>query len=284
MSDDEKDDDKRLPVIRTPPAVPTSRGPAYPQSPVQHRSLAGRLWSRFVSTMNTKTIDANRVEVQALTNYADARGALAQAMLRADRAVFDYVEHRDDYLREDHADFLNSMEEKEHQRELDRRRRAATLRALDADATQSAMQREYDHKIAVETNEAALAEAQWKAAHAQWGRDAFQQTLGFRRERLDHLYKTGAIEKEIDRLISESLRDEQLAAHNRSAGLAPQHGNVVSSIAVLEQWLGELDQELEIAHATHASDDHKAALYALRSRLSAKIDAIRRDATSGPAP
>jgi hypothetical protein len=282
MSDDDK---KYLPVSGKPPAV-TAQGhdPAYPQSPLQNRGLTGRLWSRFVSKLNTKTIEANAAEVRAHTDYANARGELAQSMLRADRAVFDYVEHRDDYLRDDHEDHLNRMEERAHQRELDRIRRAETMRALKADSEQSAMQRNFDHKIAVQNNEAELAEAQWRAAHAQWGRDAFQQTLGYRRERLDHLYKTGALEKEIDRLLSESLRDEQLATQNRNGGISNQDGATLSRLAVLEQMLAEVDQELELAHATHASDSNKAALYDLRSRLTAKLEALRRDAASGPSP
>lgn len=282
MSDDDK---KYLPVAGKPPAVTAhGHGPAYPQSPIRGHGLTGRLWSRFVAKLNTKTIEANAAEVRALTDYANARGELAQSMLRTDRAVFDYVEHRDDYLRDDHEDHLNRMEEKAHQRERDRIRRAETMRALKANAEQSAMQRNYDHKIAVQNNEAALAEAQWSAAHAQWGRDAFQQTLGYRRERLDHLYKTGALEKEIDRLLSESLRDEQLAAQNRNGGVSAQDGAVLSRLAVLEQMLAEVDQELELAHATHASDSNKAALYDLRSRLTAKLEALRRDAASGPSP
>lgn len=281
MADDNDEDPKKSLTVPQPVSAPT-RGPSYPQSPLQNTGLTGRLWSRFVSKLNTKTIEANTDEIRAFRGYVDERGELAKSMLKTDRVVFDYVEHRDDYLRDDHADHLDRMEEKEHQRQLNRRRREETMRALDANSAQSAMQHAFDHKIAVQNNEAALAETEWRAAHAQWGRDAFQQTLGHRRERLDHLYKTGAIDKEIDRLLSESLRDEQLSAHNRNGGISPRDSAILSGVAVLEQMLAELDHELQLAHATHASDDHKAALYAMRSRLTVKIDAIRREAPSGP--
>lgn len=274
-------DDKKDLVARAPNDVqPTN--PNYPVSPLQNRGLTGRLWSRFVAKLNTKTIEANTDELRALNSYVGARGDLANAMLKTDRAVFDYVEHRDDYLSDDHATHQDRMAENEHQRELNRVRREETLRGVNAHAEQSAQQRAFDHKIAVQTNEAALAEAEWKAAHAQWGRDAFQQTLGFRRERLDHLYKTGAIDKEIDRLVAESLRDEQLGSHRGNLGATGAAADA-SAIAVLEQMLAELDAEVELAHATHASDDHKAALYAMRSRLTAKLDGLRRAPPSGGA-
>jgi hypothetical protein len=240
-----------------------------------------RVWSRFMAGLNTKTIAANTEELRALDAYVNVRGELAQSMLKTDRAVFDYVEHRDDYLRDDHAEHLDRLEENEHQRHLNRIRRDETVRGLNTHAEQAAMQRSFDHKIAVETNEAALAQAQWKAAHAQWGRDAFQQSLGYRRERLDHLYKTGAIDKEIDRLVAESLRDEALGAARQGVNSNASATADLSAIAVLEQMLAELDQELEIAHATHAGDDHKAALYAMRSRLTARLDELRRTQATG---
>jgi hypothetical protein len=271
--DDDDTGDKKSLTVSGPRGAP-----AYPQSPLQNRGLPGRLWSRFVAKLNTKTIEANTGELKALDDYVTVRGELAKSMLRTDRAVFDYVEHRDDYLRDDHEAHLDRMAENEHQRQLNRLRREETLRAVTADSERAAMQRNFDHKIVVQNNEAALAEAEWKAAHAQWGRDAFLETLGHRRERLDHLYKTGAIDKEIDRLIAESLRDEQLGATRQNVGTSATPD--LSSIAILEQMLAELDHEIELAHATHASDDHKAALYAMRSRLTAKLDELRRRTAS----
>lgn len=270
MADDNDDNRSRDLTV----SKPTSSAPAYPQSPLQNRGLPGRLWSRFVAKLNTKTVEANTTELRALRGYVDERGELAKAMLRTDRQVFDYVEHRDDYLHDDHADHLDHLEEKDHQRQLNRLRREETMRLLSADTEKSAVQRAFDHKVATQSNEAALAEAEWRAAHAQWGRDAFQQTLGYRRERLDHLYKTGAVDKEIDRLIAEALRDEQLGAARASIAMAPDAA-ALSGLTVIEQMLIELDQELEIAHATHASDDHKAALYAMRARLTAKVSELR---------
>lgn len=234
--------------------------------------------------LNSKTIAANTEELRALDTYVKVRGELADAMLNADRKVFNYVEHRDDILENDHQDHLARMEDARVERELNQKVREERLRSMQAATERAAVERAFDHKILVQAKEAELAQAEWKAAHAQWGRDAFNQTLGYRRERLDHLYKTGAIDKEIDRLVAESLRDEALGGSKPAERMGAEPHADQTAIAVLEQMLVELDQEIEIAQATHASDEQKAALYALRGRLKAKLEQLRAGGASAGTP
>jgi hypothetical protein len=263
---DPMSDDKKLPV-RQLSGVPVQARDEYLTSPVRGRSLLGRAVSRFVARLNTSTINANTEEVQALTEYAKERGALADTMLDAERRIAHYIGHRDDIIEDDHEVHLDQMQENKHQRDLNRRRREQTTRALDAAASRGEMEQGFDHQIAAETKKAALAQAKWQTARAEWGHDAFAQSMPFRKERIEHLYKTGALDAEIERLITESGRDEQ-RRRNSPEGSASSSQDVATTI---EQLLAELNQEIENAHATHASDDQLAVLYAFRSRLSAKL-------------
>lgn len=270
MTDDEGSETKKD-IAARPTSVPAETRPQYPASPVHERSLFGRVWSRFVAGLNTKTIEANTDEVRAHKAYAKERGELADTMLEADRKISHYLYHRDDILQSDHAAHLDGMEENAHQIELNRLRRDQTLLAAKADGEKAAMQHHFDHKIAAQTNEAALAQAEWQTHRAQWGRDAFQQSMTFRRERIEHLYKTGALDQEIERLIAEGSRDELLGGSKKPASSGAPSSPDASALATLERLLAELDEEINTAHATHASDDHKAALYGMRARITAKI-------------
>lgn len=192
--------------------------------------------------------------------------------LESERKIAHYVHHRDAIIKDDDEAHHDRMEDNHLQRELNRHTREEALKVLDVEKVNTRLQRDYDQKIAVETNETALAQAQWQTARARWGRDAFEQSMPFRKERIEHLYKTGTLDAEIERLISEGSRDKQRVDNApKLARPAPGEG----STQMIEQLLAELDQEIETAHATHASDDHKAALYAMRARLSAKLAALK---------
>ena len=259
-------DDKKLPVPQSA-HVPSKSREEYVTSPVRRHSLLGRVWSRFVAGLNTKTIEANTGEVEALDKYVKVRGALADTMLDADRRIANYVDHRDDIIQDDHQAHLDRLEESAYERELNRKRREASVRAVDTHSVRSGMQDGYDHKIAVETNEAALAQTKFQADRARWGHEAFTQTMAFRKERLDHLYKTGALDAEIERLISQGERDQQ---QKKTVPTDKPRGSESMAAGVVEQLLDELTSEIELARRTHAGDEHMAALYAFRARLSAK--------------
>ena len=263
--------DNKLPVPQ-PAHVPPNRREEYVPSPVRQHSLLGRVWSRFVAGLNTKTIEANTAEGEALDKYVKVRGALADTMLDADRRIANYVDHRDHIIDDDHQAHLDRLEETAHDRELNRKRRAATVRAVDAHSVRSDMQEGYDQNIAVETNEAALAQAKFQADRARWGHEAFIETMAFRKERLAHIYKTGALDEEIERLISQGERDKQ----QKTVAPADKPRDPDSHASgVVEQLLDELTSEIELARQTHASDEHISALYAFRARLSAKLAELK---------
>ena len=261
------DDSKNLPAPQRPRGVAKPRE-EYLTSPVSRHSLLGRVWSRFVAGLNTKTIQANTEQVRALKEYGRERGELADVSLDADRRIANYVHHRDDIIDDDHAAHLARMEGSRVRRELDRQTREEMLKTMQAENAKRDIERELDPKIARQAKEAELAQAEWQSAKARWGRDAFEQSMPFRKERIEHLYKTGALDAEIERLISEGGRDKQKI---ENAPRLPGPASADASIGMLEQLLAELDLDIETAHATHASDDHKAALYAMRARLSARL-------------
>ncbi|MGD9784059.1 MAG: hypothetical protein AB7E80_17130 [Hyphomicrobiaceae bacterium] len=264
MGDDDK---KNLPAARYD-NVPARPGGDYLTSPVRGRSLIGRAVSRFVARLNAATIRDNIDQVSALQDYAKARGALADATLDAELRIRNYVEHRDDLIQEQHEAHLDRMEENRHQRDLNRRRREQTLLALDGSAARSAIEEDYDLKIARAKKEAELAEAAWQADRARWGREAFNQTLPLRREKIEHLYKTGALDEELDRL----LREREIATQrSRMAAAAGPGSTPCAENSTVAQLLREIDEEIELAHRTHASDEIKATLYAMRARLQSKL-------------
>lgn len=265
-----KDEKNNLPAMQSG-AVPAQRREEYLTSPVRGRSLIGRAVSRFIAQFNTWTVTANTGQVRALEAYAKARGDLADASLDAERRIYHYVEHRDDILRDDHDKHLDQMEENRHQRELNRRRRQETLHALDDAAARSAIKRTFDPDIERAKKEAELAQANWEADRARWGRDAFNQSMPHRKERIEQIYKSGALDKELERVILEaeiaSERDK-LPPVGRSDPSATATSNTLK-----EQLLREIDEEIELAHRTQASDDVKATLYAMRARLQSKLAA-----------
>jgi hypothetical protein len=257
-------DDAKLPAHRSTNSV--APRDEYLSSPVRSRSLIGRAVSRWVAGLNTRTVKANTEEVRALTEYARERGNLADATLDAERRIAHYMFDRDDIIADDRETHRDQMEEQRFQRELNRRRREEVLKAIEADHTKSASQREYDQRIAKERNEAALAQAEWETARARWGRDAFDQSLPLRKERTQHIYAEGALDKEIEMLLTEGTRDQALRDGRR--GTDPVANT--TTLTVLDQLIAEADEQIELARATHASDEILSFLYAMRSRLSAK--------------
>ncbi len=84
-----------------------------------------------------------------------------------------------------------------------------------------------------------------------------------REKRLKHLYETGAIDAELERIIAESERDEQL---RKQAGAEDQSAGA----STLDQLIEELNEQIENAQETHASDEELAVLFRLRAQLKSK--------------
>lgn len=259
-------DEKKLPVPHTPHAI--APGTEYLSSPVRSRSLIGRAVSRWVAGLNTRTVIANTEEARALAEYARERGNLADATFDAERRIAHYIYDRDDIIADDREAHRDQMEEQRFQRELNRRRREEILRAVDADHGKAAEQRDYDRRIAKERNEASLSQAKWEAARANWGHEAFEESLPSRRERTRHIYAEGALDKEIAMLLTEGIRDQALRESDGRRAAEP--ASKAETLSMLDQLIAETDQEIEVARATHASDEVLSFLYAMRARLSAK--------------
>jgi hypothetical protein len=211
------------------------------------QSLLGKVVSGFVARLNKNTVQRNTEELQARTLYAEAQGALADASLERDRKLARYLRDRDDIIEDDRA-------QHRHQMEINRLERDRKLReAKRAD------------ELSVLRHEAVIAEAKNNSARAQWSHDAFNLSRPHREERLDNLFKSGALDAEIEML----MRDKDLAKLTGTANktVAPPRNEIV------EHLLAELDEEIESAHRNQQSDDVKSALYAFRARLTAILEA-----------
>ena len=156
---------------------------------VSDQSLLGRVVSGFVARLNTHTIDRNTEEVQARIAYTHEVGMLADVSLERDRKIARYLNDRDGIIENDRAEHRLQMEldRLERERKLREAKRAEELAAL-------------EHKPKV-------TDAKFKSDSTQWGHDAFKKSLPHREERLNHLFKSGALDAEIEML----LRDKDVA-------------------------------------------------------------------------
>jgi hypothetical protein len=262
--------DKNLPMKRTPDALPDGDRVDYVRAPLRDSSLLGRAVSRFVAILNKKTVDANAAEVRAHSDNVRAQAELADEMLAADRKIANYLYHRDDLIANDHQAHVSAMVEAQTSRQIDDQLRGERLSALDASLSSAAVQRAHDARVTEQTHAAELAQAEWAAARTAWGRDAFEQTLPLRKERIQHLYTVGALDEEIQMLIRQYGRDEQRRNNGQGAKPADHSTSNAAARNAIDQLLVEVDQEIELARATHASDETLSALYAWRARLNAK--------------
>jgi hypothetical protein len=212
---------------------------------VSDQSLLGRVVSGFIARLNKHTIERNTEEIRAHIAYAEAAGQLRDAALERDRKIARYRDDRDSLIKDDRA-------QHDHQMKLNRLRRERELR-----------QAQREDELAEQTHQAAAGEAKRLAARAQWGNDAFQQSLPYRQERLDHLFKSGALDAEIEML----MRDEQ-----RTTLASGQKQAEPKQTEALQQLLEALKQEIELSQARHASADVMIALHGFRARLESMIE------------
>lgn len=213
---------------------------------VSEQSLLGRVMSGFVARLNTHTIERNTSELKARREYTEEFERLTGATLKKDRALDHYLRHRDDIIRDDHERHLDEMEANRHAR------------------VQAKEEREHQAQLARERQSQELNQAKRATAQSQWGVDAFNQSRPYRQERLDHLFKTGALDAEIEML----MRDEQLA---ELVGGRKQPEQTNRSDA-LKQLLEALEQEIDLSHKTHASADVMIALQSFRARIESKLE------------
>jgi hypothetical protein len=236
--------DNKLPARYTNPASPPATvDRVHPQ--ISEQSLLGRVVSGFIARLNTHTIEQNTGEINAQIAYASAVEKLAGASLARDRAVALYRHGRDSLIADDLA-------EHEHKLKINQLRREREER-----------EHKRQDELAEIRHQTARSEAQRLAARAQWGHDAFTQSLPHRQERLDHLFKTGALDAEIEFLMTDEQRTK--LAGSRQPNAPPERREA------LEQMLEALMQEIDLSRATHASADVMIALEGFRARLETMI-------------
>ncbi len=173
---------------------------------------------------------------------------LTEACLERDRAIAHYVYDRDTLI-------ANDRQEHEHRLELDQLRRERELQ-----------QAQHESTLAMIKHEAALHETLRRSARARWGYDAFQQSLPHREARLDHLFKTGALDAEIEMLLSNEQR-------SKLTGSTAVDSNQSDT---LTQLLQTLEQEIDLSRARHASPDVMLALEGFRARLQSLLEAEKK--------
>jgi len=237
---------KKLPVrYHKTETAPTAVDRVHP--PVSDQTLLGRFVSGFVARLNRHTIERNTEEVRALMEYAKARGEYAEKSTEAERKIEHYLKHRDDIIADDHEQHLDQMEASRAARALARE------------------EREHQMELARERRKQELNTTRFESATKQWGLDAFNQSLPHRRERIDHLYKSGALDAQLGAAIVSSKIDE-VTAKAKPTQAVPQERSPI------EKTLEIIDQQIEIAAANHASQEAIEQLITLRARLSAQIE------------
>lgn len=259
-------EDKKLPVPRKEPLPPVSETPGYLTTPGARGGWLSRTVGRLVHTHRTRTVVAATDEAKAVRDNLQAHEEVYRQALRTAAAADAFRYDTPRVIDNNRANTDHFMVEEETRRQIEAEESAQRLAGVKGRARRNRVQADYDDQIALHNNEAALADARMRAERARWGHEAFRQSLPFRRERITHLYKTGALDAELDRIVSEGERDAQLRQGGaRDAGADERAANM------LELLLAELNQEIENAHANHESDELLAALHGFRARVSARL-------------
>jgi len=229
--------DEKLPARQ--PNVPLEQPPT-------GGSILGRLKSAFRSRLNTGTIIDNTVEAEAYRLYMEEMERLAEAIEKKERAVGKLVDDLPGFIQDDRAEHRTQMELNQLSR--DRRLREA---------------KERDELAALE-HQAKVIEGKQAAARAQWGHDAFNQSLPHRQERIDHLYKSGALDAELQAVLLDK-KISKLAGN--------ENADTPSTSTVYEKLLKLLDVQAELACANQASQEVQDEYNELRAKIRVMIEA-----------
>lgn len=260
-------DEKKLPArrVETPPSI--SETPGYLTTPAAQGGWLGRTIGRLVHGHRARTVRAATDEAQAVRDNLEAHEEVYRQAMRTAAAADSFHYDTPRIIANNRANTDHFMTQEDLRRQIETEDSRQTLAGIRSRGRRSAMQSDYDDQIAVANNEEKLADARMRALRAQWGHDAFRQTLPLRRERIEHLYKSGALDAELDRIVSEGERDAQLRHGTRGGA----NDGADTERTVLEQTLAELNLEIENARATHASDEVLAALHSFRAKVSARL-------------
>ncbi len=152
-----------------------------------------------------------------------------------------------------------AKEEREHQME-----RAQWARQDEAATFEDVIyQTEAEARLAAAR--AKRANAEQVQANAEWGRDAFEQTMPVRKERVTHKHTTEAIDAEIRRMFVEKAA-QQARGHYGSVSEPTENA---AETAKLDDMMAWIDQEIQLATANHDSGDALSKLWEIRGKLSA---------------
>ena len=210
------------------------------------QSLLGRVKSAFRARLNTGTILDNLTEAEAYRLYTEELERLAEAKLKKDRAVAHYVEDLGDIIEDDRAAHRAQMElnRLERERKLQEAKQKAELTAL-----------EHQTKVT---------DAKYKSDRAQWGHEAFNKTRAHREERLDHLYRSGAVDAELSALLLDKKIEK---------ATSEQKTGTPADTSTIEKLLELVDIEIGLAEANNADQSVIDAHNVWRARLSAFLEA-----------
>ena len=236
----------KIPTLYNKPATAPARiDQTHP--PVREQTLFGKFVSGFMARLNTQTVERNTEEVRALSAFREQQGKLADASLERDRKVEHYLKHRDDILLDDYEQHRDQMR---------------TNRIKRAEAQEEG---EHRRQLAREKRKQELAAAQFAAATAQWGRDAFSQSLPHRQERVDQMYRTGALDAQLRAVLLDKKIDDVTAKEKPTESAPKQQSNT-------EQMLQFIDFQIANAAANHASQEVIDNWIAIRAGLSSQLE------------
>jgi len=193
----------KVPTLYNKPAItPSPIDPGH--APVRDQSLFGKFVSGFMARLNTQTIQRNTEAVEALTAYRKEEGKLAEATLECDLKLEHYRKHRDDIIADDHERHRDQMEANCIERANAREERAHQM------------------QLAQEKRKQELNAARFASATTQWGLDAFNHSLPHRQERVDQMYRTGALDAQLRAVLLDKQLDKVTAKEKPTAELAQE--------------------------------------------------------------
>jgi hypothetical protein len=227
--------DEKLPARTQTPGLPE-----VPQS----SSLLGRIKSAFRSRLNRRTILDNTPEAEVYRLYLEELERLPEAMLKKDRAVEHYLQHRDEIIENDHQ---------EHQRRMDKEWARRKIEA-EEDIHQI--------KIARLRRQEQLSKAKTKAERARFVLDTFTATAPHNKDSKESRSRKDAADAALDMLavLQTLMVDEE--ADDASATSRPR---------TLEDDLAYIEKLIDECQST-ATPEQMYLLYNIRAQLKSRVE------------
>ena len=217
--------------------------------------------SGFVSDMRRRAFSKRASETHAHADLLDARSRLATS--------FETLTRRTNRLRDlpnilEEDQFIRDEERKDgaHRRAVAALHRQQEIEREHAALGRARMERDLDYHKTLADKQADVEGAQARRIRSNFYRKLQATLVPVREKRLKHLYETGAIDAELDRIVAESERDDKSRKRQR--------GKESSATFSLDPFIEELNEEIANAQANHATDEELAMLYRFRARLKSR--------------